>query len=203
MRRRSLPCVCVVTALVQACGVSPPQPTRLTRLAGISPPELESMVCRKAPRNPWKPAANRDRFCTGRVGETHAAVHVDPLERVYRVSRSWSTTEESRWQFLSDSVRTALTGAARASLCAEFDDLPFLHTELWTSLNDLVELRTTNDDGYEIRNYEFRIVIIEGSASECAEGNAGPGSDLRASARGLPTQIAVPVIGNSRLSTKG
>jgi hypothetical protein len=184
MRRRSLPCVCVVTALVQACGVSPPQPTRLTRLAGISPPELESMVCRKAPRNPWKPAANRDRFCTGRVGETHAAVHVDPLERVYRVSRSWSTTEESRWQFLSDSVRTALTGAARASLCAEFDDLPFLHTELWTSLNDLVELRTT-------------------SASECAEGNAGPGSDLRASARGLPTQIAVPVIGNSRLSTKG
>ncbi len=185
MRPGAALCICLLMVPTFACGSSPPPPTRLTRLAGITPGQLESMRCRNAARDPLRPAVNRDRFCTGVVGESRAAVHVDPRARVYRVTRSWSTSSEARWRQLSDSVRTALVSDARTVRCAELDDLPFVHTELLTSLNALVEIRTiepADDDGYEVRNYELRVAIIEGAAGECTPEGTVPGARPRASA---------------------
>lgn len=169
-------CIGLLAVLLQACRVSPPQPTRLTRLVGISPAELKSLNCRMPPRNPWRPAANRDQFCSGVFGAATVEVHVDPRERVHRASRSWTISSEDRWRVLSDSVRAALTEDTRTVPCAEFDDLPFVHTELMMSLDDLVELRTIapeEDDGYKVRYYELRVAVVEGAAGECAVGGDG------------------------------
>jgi len=168
-------CIGLLAVLLQSCGVSPPRPTRITRLAGISLAELESLSCRKPPRNPWRPAANRGRFCSGIFGGATVAVHVDPRERVYWASRSWTVSSEDRWRVLSDSVRVALAEDTRTVPCAEFDDLPFVHTELMTSLDDLVELRMIapeEDDGYKVRYYELRVAAIEGAAGECSASGA-------------------------------
>jgi hypothetical protein len=177
MRTGCVLCIGLLTVLIQACGVSPPKSTRLTRLVGISPTQLASLNCREASRNAWRPAANRERFCTRAFGETRVAVYVDPRERVYRVSRSWNTSSETRWRVLSDSVREALTKNARAVPCAELDDLPFVHTELMTLLSDLVELRMvtpSEDDGNEVRNYELRVAIVAGAADQCSPDNGTP-----------------------------
>jgi len=165
----------LLTVLIQACGVSPPESTRLTRLVGIPPSDLASLNCRESPRDAWRPIANRERFCTGTFEETVVAVYVDHLDRVYRASKAWSTSSEARWRVLGDSVRASLTGDARAVPCAEIDDLPFVHTELMTLLNDLVEFRTVTageDDGDEVRNYELRVAIVAGAASQCSGDSA-------------------------------